>query len=220
MAEPSGQRVRFRRRPAQAHANKCALLKALLGVSAMAPFWYLLEIIWKTEAGFVAGQRKVARLIEDEHVRAQAGAELAGQPADGVAGLEPADHVIKGGEVDAVSGPAGRDGQGDQDCGRRLLPDSEPGRGLAGGAPALVAAEHGPRVCHGARAVVARQHTGYLNQDGIACLTRDPTAVSLPMTARAPAQPSVVDLPNSSQYGERPHPSARVRSVQRASDLV
>ena len=135
----------------------------------MAPFLAPLGDHLEDEAGFVVGQLKVAHLIEDEHVRAQVGAELAGQPADGVAGLELADHVIKGGEVDAVSGPAGRDGQGDQDCGRRLLPDSEPGRGLAGGAPALVAAEHGPRVCHGARAVVARQHTGYLNQDGI-CL--------------------------------------------------
>src|ERR1039458_1982989 len=37
---------------------------------------------------------------------------------------------------------------------RRLLPDGAAGRGVAGGAPASVVAEHGPRLCHLAGAVV------------------------------------------------------------------
>jgi hypothetical protein len=56
-------------------------------------------------------------------VRAQVGAQFAGQPADGVGGFELADHVIEGGEVDGVADSAGRDGQGDGDV--RL---ADPGR--------------------------------------------------------------------------------------------
>ncbi len=48
-------------------------------------------------------------------MRAQVGAQFGGEPADGVGGLELADHVIQGGEVDAEAGSAGGDGQRDGD---------------------------------------------------------------------------------------------------------
>ena len=50
-------------------------------------------------------------------MRAQVDTQLGGEAADGVGGLELADHVVEGGEVDAVAGPAGRDRQGDGEVG-------------------------------------------------------------------------------------------------------
>ena len=90
-------------------------LKVLFEVRMIEPLFVAVGDHLEDHVRLGAVEGLVADLVDHENGRPQVGAELVGQPAGGLGGLEVADHVVEAGEVDRVAGPAGRDRERDGD---------------------------------------------------------------------------------------------------------